>query len=177
MSVNGGAPAHEWAVAADESEQPPPHAQEHGMPAMGGLASAQSQAPVSAAVETMLATMSAQAILDALAAKPKAELGQYTLDIKKIGEKIGKKLVPVWKNEKVPVGCMRCFPCPPFPVLTLPCLPLPVLSLAYLALNLPGATAFMHAATGKDHAGAVSAGTLVISVSIPRTQNLSHRTA
>jgi hypothetical protein len=62
------------------------------------------------ALDEVLAKVPAQAILDALAAKSRAELGRYREDLSRIGEKIGKKLVPFGNAEHADSrdGCATC---------------------------------------------------------------------
>lgn len=96
MSVNGALDCHER-VVWDEDPQ------EHGMP-VGVVGQ---PAPMQVSLE-QLWSMPTQAILDALAQRSKAELGQNLEDINKFGEKLGKRLVPIGETDRTPQGCMRC---------------------------------------------------------------------
>lgn len=101
--------AGDHAQCVPEYPPPPPPISQPGvdhMMSVNGVASS-SSLPVGVALDT-LAQIPAQAILEALAAKSKAELGHYRKDLDKLGEKVGKKLVPLWKSEQVPQGCLRC---------------------------------------------------------------------
>lgn len=108
MSLTGG-PTDDWGLPQHseapplEQQPPPPQTQQdhHVLSAVGVVQHAPGQIPD-------LSNLPVQIILDALAAKSKAELGQYATDLNRLGEKLGKRLVPLWKNEKVPQGCMRC---------------------------------------------------------------------
>ena len=93
----------EW---SDEHHQahPAPPAQEHVLAAVGVPGPAP---PLQVPLE-LLAGIPAQALLDALAQKSKAELGQFSQDLCKVSEKLGKRLVPI-RDEKIPPDrCVRC---------------------------------------------------------------------
>ena len=90
----------EWSY--DAAAPPPP--QEHVLSAVGVLGAS----PPLAVSPELLAGVSAQALLDALAQKSKAELGHFSQDLGKVTEKLGKRLVPI-RDEKLPQGCVRCY--------------------------------------------------------------------
>ena len=93
----------EWCVEHHQAHPAPP-AQEHVLAAVGVLGPAP---PLQMHME-LLAGIPAQALLDALAQKSKAELGQFSQDLCKVSEKLGKRLVPI-RDEKIsPDRCVRC---------------------------------------------------------------------
>ena len=88
--------------AHDECETVVAH--EHGLPGVG-LSVPVTTVP---SYDALLSGVSTQAIFDALAAKSRAELSAALPALKRIGDRIGKRLVPIWRNAEVPQGCQRC---------------------------------------------------------------------
>jgi len=89
-----------------QPEWPQDHAPavEHGIMQAVGSGTVQ---PLLVSID-QLSSLPVQAILDALAQRSKDELGQNFQDISKIGEKLGKRLVPIENDETITQRCMRC---------------------------------------------------------------------